>query len=67
MNNKGTVKWFDAKKGFGFIISEEGNDVFVHHSGILADGYRKLNIGERVSFDVSHGVNGLCAINVVKA
>ncbi|MGB4660175.1 MAG: cold shock domain-containing protein [Mobilitalea sp.] len=63
----GTVKWFNAQKGFGFIINEEGKDIFVHHSGILADGFRKLNEGEAVVFDVSQGVKGLSAINVTKA
>lgn len=63
----GTVKWFDGKKGFGFISNEEGKDIFIHYSGILADGFKNLNEGDKVVFDVSQGVKGLSAINVVKA
>ena len=49
---KGTVKWFNAKKGFGFISDENGNDVFVHFSAIVADGYRTLTEGQKVTFEV---------------
>ena len=52
---KGTVKWFNAEKGFGFITTEEGNDLFVHFSKINKAGYKSLNEGERVSFEVEDG------------
>ncbi|RBP65936.1 putative cold-shock DNA-binding protein [Alkalibaculum bacchi] len=61
----GTVKWFNGDKGFGFITSEEGNDVFVHYSQIQKDGYKTLAEGERVSFDVVEGAKGPQAENVV--
>jgi CspA family cold shock protein len=60
----GTVKWFNEKKGYGFIEQENGPDVFVHHSGINADGFRTLNEGDRVSFDVEQGKKGPAAVNV---
>jgi CspA family cold shock protein len=60
----GTVKWFNGDKGFGFITSEEGNDVFVHYSQIQKDGYKTLAEGERVSFDVVEGAKGPQAENV---
>ena len=62
----GTVKWFNSRKGFGFIDSEEGNDVFVHFSAIKADGdeYKSLNEGDKVTFDVSQGDKGPQASNV---
>ena len=65
----GTVKWFDAAKGFGFIAPEDGSkDVFVHHSSISNNGgYASLNEGERVSFGVEQGPKGLSATNVVSA
>ena len=63
---KGKVKWFNAEKGFGFIVSEEGKDVFVHFSAILSDGYKTLNEGEEVTFDVVDGDRGPLAKNVVK-
>ena len=63
---EGTVKWFNAAKGFGFIEQEGGKDVFVHHSAIQADGFKSLQEGERVSFDVVDGAKGPSAANVVK-
>lgn len=60
----GTVKWFNEKKGYGFIEQEDGPDVFVHHSGINAQGFRTLNEGDRVTFDVEQGKKGLSAVNV---
>ena len=64
---KGKVKWFNAEKGFGFIVSEVGKDVFVHFSAILSDGYKTLNEGEEVTFDVVDGDRGPLAKNVVKS
>jgi CspA family cold shock protein len=64
---KGKVKWFNAEKGFGFIVSEEGNDVFVHFSAIVAEGYKTLDEGQDVTFDVEIGDRGQLAKNVVKA
>jgi CspA family cold shock protein len=63
---KGTVKWFNASKGYGFITPEEGADVFVHFSAIQADGYRSLNEGDKVEFDVINDVKGPKAQNVRK-
>ena len=60
----GTVKWFDSAKGFGFITSDEGNDVFVHFSAILADGFRTLEEGQKVTFEVVEGTRGPQAANV---
>jgi CspA family cold shock protein len=60
----GTVKWFNDSKGFGFIEQEEGADVFVHHSAINAAGFKSLNEGDRVSFDIEQGQKGLAAANV---
>ena len=60
----GTVKWFDAKKGFGFILNEEGKDVFVHFSSIEGDGFRSLKDGEAVTFESVQGDKGLSAIKV---
>lgn len=61
---QGTVKWFDSKKGYGFITTAEGQDVFVHFSAIQMDGYKTLKKGQRVSLTVSRGDKGLSAKNV---
>jgi cold shock protein len=61
---QGTVKFFNAEKGFGFISREDGDDVFVHFSAIQADGYKTLNEGQRVEFDTAQGRKGLEAQNV---
>lgn len=64
----GTVKWFDAAKGFGFITPEDGGkDVFVHHSEIQGSGFKSLEEGQRVSFDVKQGPKGFNAVKVVAA
>jgi len=63
----GKVKWFDNKKGFGFIAQETGQDVFVHHSSILGSGYKTLNEGEEVLFDIVSSDRGLKAENVKRA
>jgi len=61
----GIVKWFNGHKGFGFIEQENGPDVFVHHSGISADGFKSLNEGDHVTFDVEQGKKGPAAVNVI--
>ena len=62
----GIVKWFDERKGYGFIEQEEGPDVFVHHSGINATGFKSLNDGDSVTFNVEQGQKGPAAVNVTK-
>lgn len=61
---KGTVKWFNSTKGYGFIAREEGEDVFVHHNAIQGDGYKSLDEGEQVQFEIEKGPKGLQATNV---
>ena len=64
---KGKVKWFNNQKGYGFITPESGNDVFVHHSAIQGEGYKSLEEGQEVQFDIQNGPKGEQAVNVVKA
>ena len=64
--NKGTVKWFNNQKGYGFISDEQGNDIFVHFSGIKSEGFKALEEGQAVEFDVIDGAKGPQATNVTK-
>ncbi len=63
---QGTVKWFNPEKGYGFISRDDGDDVFVHHTGINGDGFRSLDEGQRVEFEITDGKKGQQAINVSK-
>ena len=63
---KGTVKWFSPQKGFGFIIDENGKEIFVHYSGLNMEGFKTLDDGQAVEFDVTEGPKGIQAVNVVK-
>ena len=63
---KGTVKWFNNQKGYGFISDEQGNDVFVHYSGLNMDGFKSLDEGASVEFDVVDGAKGPQAVNFTK-
>ncbi len=65
--NKGTVKWFNAQKGDGFITDENGSDIFVHFSGLQMDGYKTIDEGQKVEFEVIDGPKGPQAVNVTKA
>jgi len=60
----GTVKWFDDRKGYGFIQQDDGPDIFVHFSGITGAGFKFLNEGDRVEFEITEGQKGLAAVNV---
>ncbi len=66
MREQGTVKWFNNEKGYGFISRNSGDDVFVHHSAVQGNGYKSLDEGDSVEFDVVSGPKGLQAQNVVK-
>ena len=63
---EGTVKWFNPEKGYGFITGEDGNDVFVHFSAIQGEGFKSLDEGQAVSYDLTEGARGMQAANVVK-
>ena len=65
--NKGTVKWFNSEKGFGFITGEDGSDVFVHFSGISCDGDKSLEDGQSVTYDLTRGNRDIQAVNVCAA
>lgn len=65
--NTGTVKWFNAEKGFGFITVDGGEDVFVHFSAIVSDGFRTLEEGQKVNFEIEQGNRGMQAANVTVA
>ncbi|GFI24597.1 cold shock-like protein CspLA [Lachnospiraceae bacterium] len=64
--NKGTVKWFNSQKGYGFISDEAGNDVFVHYSGLVMDGFKSLDEGANVTFEIVNSEKGPQAVNVTK-
>lgn len=62
---RGTVKWFDAKKGYGFILDANGKEIFVHYSGIAVNGFKTLEDGQEVTFDLADGKKGKQAVNVM--
>jgi CspA family cold shock protein len=64
---QGTVKWFNNKRGWGFIVKEDGEDIFVHYSAIKGEGFKSLDEGQRVQFDVEEGAKGPAAANVEPA
>ena len=64
---RGSVKWFDTKKGYGFIKQSDGDDVFVHYKGIVGEGFKSLRSGEEVEFEIANGPKGPQATNVTKA
>ena len=64
--SKGTVKWFNNQKGYGFISDESGKDVFVHYSGLNMDGFKSLEEGQAVTYDLTEGARGMQAANVTK-
>ena len=64
--NKGTVKWFNNQKGYGFICNEEGNDIFVHYTGLNMEGFKTVSEGDEVEYEVVEGEKGPQAINVTK-
>ena len=66
MAEEGVVKWFNDAKGYGFIVRQQGPDVFVHHASIIAEGFRTLSVGDKVTFEVIEGPKGLQAKNVIK-
>ena len=66
MTTKGTVKWFNETKGYGFVTTDEGKDVFIHFSAITMDGFKTLAEGQRVEFEITQGEKGPQASNVVK-
>ena len=64
--NKGTVKWFNGEKGYGFIMQDDGTDVFVHYSAIVGEGFRNLDEGDNVEFEITEGPKGKQAQNVLR-
>lgn len=64
--NQGTVKWFNNQKGYGFISDEEGNDIFVHYTGLNVEGFKTIEEGQAVAFEVIDGVKGPQAVHVTK-
>ncbi len=62
----GKVKWFDSKKGYGFIIAEDGKEIFVHYTGIVKEGFKALSEGRAVEFELGDGAHGMQAVNVVE-